>query len=41
MNGCGYKDPSLSAGLLRAVYTTQVYTYNHGAELKLQNGQAK
>lgn len=32
---------SLFSGLLSAVYTTPVYTDNHGAELELQNGEAK
>lgn len=40
-NRWGYKDDSPFSGLLRAIYTTQVHTYNHGDEPELQNGEAK
>lgn len=41
VTGWGYTDHSLFSEFLRVVYTTQVYTYNHGAELELQDGQSK
>lgn len=41
VTGWGYMDHSLVSEFLRVVYTTQVHTYNHGAELELQNGQSK
>ena len=37
----GLQGHNLFSGLLRAVYITQVYTYNHAAELELQSGEAK
>lgn len=41
LTGWGYKDHSLFSEFLKVVDTTQVYTYNHGAELELQNGLHK